>query len=419
MRPLFPLLFFCGLHLQDRESSQYYAPPKPVNDGDATEEVPGSKQRLLNFKANFCDLSESRVFRTRFPLSSIIGLRLQAGAKTESHLPVPHVLILELSSPVPPEGFAVRSVNPKEQRHVGWSTCADWTPDCTASSGTRHYIYGDEKELRELALYLLKISPGLSAMYRSPNNTLMTSQVCLLPSGAPRARARAHQGSSSAAGGPQGLQCPGGKSFPSQWGPIPGLAGWQKEFEETIFHRRLNPECKCLMPISEEDVSQIGQFVKVQGQVPLPELAIVGLTVVCDALGLDLESCGGDDSNDEEEDEEFEDESESSKWETDDEDEQEEEDVGPSRDLPSRRIDLCAFCDSPEAKLCAGCKEIRYCSLQCQKSDWKTHKADCKQAQARAAAQSAQQEPAVPVAENQRRILKAKRNPLKEQRLNL
>lgn len=71
---------------------------------------------LLYYKANFCDLCESSVHRVRFPLASVIGLRLQPGKKPsakDDHLSVPHVLILELRSPVSAEGIATRKTNPE------------------------------------------------------------------------------------------------------------------------------------------------------------------------------------------------------------------------------------------------------------------------------------------------------------------
>ena len=35
-------------------------------------------------------------------------------------------------------------------------------------------------------------------------------------------------------------------------------------------------------------------------------------------------------------------------------------------------------CDSPGTKVCVRCGEARYCSRECQKADWKTHKRNCK-----------------------------------------
>lgn len=40
---------------------------------------------------------------------------------------------------------------------------------------------------------------------------------------------------------------------------------------------------------------------------------------------------------------------------------------------------LCKVCDEEAKMICSGCKAVRYCSLDCQTNDWKTHhKQDCK-----------------------------------------
>lgn len=41
---------------------------------------------------------------------------------------------------------------------------------------------------------------------------------------------------------------------------------------------------------------------------------------------------------------------------------------------------LCLLCNKEGALRCAGCKEARYCSNDCQKVDWSTHKLLCKSA---------------------------------------
>eukprot|EP00580_Thalassiosira_gravida_P009865 CAMPEP_0201647910 /NCGR_PEP_ID=MMETSP0493-20130528/36658_1 /ASSEMBLY_ACC=CAM_ASM_000838 /TAXON_ID=420259 /ORGANISM="Thalassiosira gravida, Strain GMp14c1" /LENGTH=147 /DNA_ID=CAMNT_0048123429 /DNA_START=30 /DNA_END=473 /DNA_ORIENTATION=- len=38
----------------------------------------------------------------------------------------------------------------------------------------------------------------------------------------------------------------------------------------------------------------------------------------------------------------------------------------------------CAVCQKPALKRCNQCKSIWYCSRNCQVSDWKSHKAQCK-----------------------------------------
>jgi len=43
-------------------------------------------------------------------------------------------------------------------------------------------------------------------------------------------------------------------------------------------------------------------------------------------------------------------------------------------------LDLCAFCGTHGAnKKCSGCQIVRYCSVECQKGDWKCHKIQCKE----------------------------------------
>jgi len=37
----------------------------------------------------------------------------------------------------------------------------------------------------------------------------------------------------------------------------------------------------------------------------------------------------------------------------------------------------CAACGSPAEKVCDGCKTTRYCSVSCQRTDWKTHADEC------------------------------------------
>ena len=42
---------------------------------------------------------------------------------------------------------------------------------------------------------------------------------------------------------------------------------------------------------------------------------------------------------------------------------------------------MCSFCnisDTVNLKQCAGCKQAKYCSKECQINDWKQHKKDCK-----------------------------------------
>jgi hypothetical protein len=42
------------------------------------------------------------------------------------------------------------------------------------------------------------------------------------------------------------------------------------------------------------------------------------------------------------------------------------------------RDNICHFCKIKANLLCAKCKSVRYCGSECQKSDWKNHKKNCK-----------------------------------------
>lgn len=58
----------------------------------------------------------------------------------------------------------------------------------------------------------------------------------------------------------------------------------------------------------------------------------------------------------------------------------------PSEEAAHKILDkiaswVCSICGKPMGKLCAGCKKVRYCSTECQKSDWAEHKAKCKEDQ--------------------------------------
>lgn len=43
---------------------------------------------------------------------------------------------------------------------------------------------------------------------------------------------------------------------------------------------------------------------------------------------------------------------------------------------------ICNFCGNKQTtikfQVCGGCRLVKYCSRNCQKSDWKNHRSDCK-----------------------------------------
>ena len=42
---------------------------------------------------------------------------------------------------------------------------------------------------------------------------------------------------------------------------------------------------------------------------------------------------------------------------------------------------VCNKCGNPGTLRCSKCKKVYYCSKECQKSDWKTHKLSCSTSQ--------------------------------------
>ena len=46
---------------------------------------------------------------------------------------------------------------------------------------------------------------------------------------------------------------------------------------------------------------------------------------------------------------------------------------------PIQQQQICSKCSKPDEKLllCARCQTVRYCSKECQVSDWSTHKLKC------------------------------------------
>lgn len=46
--------------------------------------------------------------------------------------------------------------------------------------------------------------------------------------------------------------------------------------------------------------------------------------------------------------------------------------------MPMTFTRTCQVCSKPGTLRCGACKTIRYCSAECQKKDWKTHKQVCK-----------------------------------------
>lgn len=47
-------------------------------------------------------------------------------------------------------------------------------------------------------------------------------------------------------------------------------------------------------------------------------------------------------------------------------------------DIPQAPTNYCQVCAREASKKCSGCKKVYYCSVECQKAHWKTHKEVCK-----------------------------------------
>ena len=59
-----------------------------------------------------------------------------------------------------------------------------------------------------------------------------------------------------------------------------------------------------------------------------------------------------------------------------------EKDLDPTLDNPESEKPLvpsCAVCDKSDSPLkkCSQCSSVFYCSVDCQKADWKSHKSNC------------------------------------------
>ena len=175
-----------------------------VEDGDQPADVPATDHMDWFARMMFAKFQASRVYRLRIPFESIVGARLVA-------LDCTQMLVLDLASPPPPSGFAVRCVNNQTQQGENeWTKVDDWTPGRIATRGTRHYIQAGGHELQELADYLCVVSPRMKGLLngQDSSNTLFgdisgtRELMCpdLRPSGA-----MAFDSSAESAGGAGGV----------------------------------------------------------------------------------------------------------------------------------------------------------------------------------------------------------------------
>uniref|UniRef100_A0A7S4K968 Uncharacterized protein n=1 Tax=Odontella aurita TaxID=265563 RepID=A0A7S4K968_9STRA len=136
--------------------------------------IHGQNIETLHFKAMSETFMNSKLWRIKVPLSSVVGIRLeQAGSELgvsggikEDQRDLHAVLILELSSPVAAadNAFAVRTVGSQCCAENQFRSVGDWTQGGVASQAIRHYIYGSIYEIKELAAHLCCIDEQIESM---------------------------------------------------------------------------------------------------------------------------------------------------------------------------------------------------------------------------------------------------------------
>jgi hypothetical protein len=137
---------------------------RPFKNGFGMNEATKTASHMRDLTAQFLT---GRQFRCAFSFDHINGIRL--------HRPIKDTLcalVLELGTPLPlgtakedPCTFAVRRVFSAQQADNRFKRTDDWTPGSCASRASRHYLYGDFDELKELSAYLCRVSPRLASLF--------------------------------------------------------------------------------------------------------------------------------------------------------------------------------------------------------------------------------------------------------------
>jgi hypothetical protein len=157
---------------------------------------PQDIRSICHIKALSGDFFQSRCYRFRLPLDNVSGIRLLKDP-TLQQVPedlskeeeeeedddneeddmwdVPGALVLELSQvPSDPATFCVRTVAADDN---SFKPIGDWTPKSTASSSTRHYVYGSFEELKELAANLCVIDSRIARLFKQGGGSLQGSNL--------------------------------------------------------------------------------------------------------------------------------------------------------------------------------------------------------------------------------------------------
>jgi hypothetical protein len=183
---------------------------EPIQFREGFADPDGMERLKEQFMASCGHFLEGRQFRFAVPLDAVVGARLHCPAAAEAsehdddddddwvtdddddenggsdggrayseergdrH---PAVLVLEIGAPLwraaaDPGGFspfAVRRVMSARRVNNTWQRLeTDWTPGSVASRASRHYIFGQRGELRELAAMLANTRRELAAMLAPP-----------------------------------------------------------------------------------------------------------------------------------------------------------------------------------------------------------------------------------------------------------
>lgn len=152
------------------EDEDYLNQQVKPKDGETFDK---ETKKMFGLQAIAGDFAFSRIFRHRFNIEDIVGIRLQKVDCDEADDVCPAVLILELglkenASKVP--SFCCRKVNPKYESEQKWQAIEDFTPNEVASKATRHYIYANLEELQSFVAHICVLCPKIEDLLTKSDN---------------------------------------------------------------------------------------------------------------------------------------------------------------------------------------------------------------------------------------------------------
>lgn len=137
---------------EDDDDDSFYTSTMEAKEGTSFDQ---SHIKFLIHNGLAGDFAYSRCLRFRFPISNIVGIRLQQADPSSKMA----VLILEVSRPPPQDAFAARKVHSRWAKEDEFVLIKDWTPNSAASKATRIYLYGSFDELKQTAALMAKKCP--------------------------------------------------------------------------------------------------------------------------------------------------------------------------------------------------------------------------------------------------------------------